>query len=158
MRILDHASCAEPPGAPPARAGRVPRCPVRGLVLVQAVLIASIIAHAFWARRSATFQLVLLALAFAGQSILTWGFEVAGRRAASEVLSELRLDCMERRLPEQPARARRRGGRRDRGTAVQGVNGPRPFSPAYMPQVVHTIVVPVAVLGLVVTIDPISAG
>ena len=131
-----------------------------GLVLVQAVLIARVVAQAFSGASlgDVTFDLVLLALAFAGRSVLTWGFEVAGRRAASTVLSELRLELVERRLRKQPLALDGAEAGEIAATAVQGVEGLEAYFARYLPQVVLAIVVPVAVLGLVVAIDPISAG
>ncbi|HET7854974.1 MAG TPA: hypothetical protein VFL41_00810, partial [Gaiellaceae bacterium] len=74
------------------------------LVLLQAALIARIVAAAFGGASlsDVSSDLLLLALAFSGRSLLAWGFEVAGRRAASTVLSELRLTVVERRLRNQP--------------------------------------------------------
>jgi thiol reductant ABC exporter CydD subunit len=131
-----------------------------GFVLVQAVLIASVVAQAFSGASlgEVTFELVLFALAFAGRSVLTWGFEVAGRRAASTVLSELRLELVERRLRNQPLALDGAEAGEIAATAVQGVEGLEAYFARYLPQVVLAIVVPVAVLGLVVAIDPISAA
>ena len=39
---------------------------------------------------------------FGARGVLAWAFEVAGARAASSVMSELRLDLVERRLRDQP--------------------------------------------------------
>jgi ATP-binding cassette subfamily C protein CydD len=130
------------------------------LVLVQAVLIAGIVANAFSgaALDDVTFELVLLALAFTGRGVLTWGFEVAGRRAASTVLSELRLELVERRLRSQPLALDGAEAGEIAATAVQGVEGLEAYFARYLPQVVLAIVVPVAVLGLAAAIDPISAA
>jgi ATP-binding cassette, subfamily C, bacterial CydD len=130
------------------------------LVLVQAVLIARIVAQAFSGASlgDVSFDLVLLALAFAGRGVLTWGFEVAGRRAASTVLSELRLELMERRLRSQPLALDGAEAGEIAATAVQGVEGLETYFARYLPQVVLAIIVPVAVLGLAVAIDPISAA
>ena len=75
------------------------------LVLVQATLLASIVAKAFEGAslREVAPSLGLLALTFTGRAVLAWGFEIAGRRAASSVLSQLRLALVERRLRDQPA-------------------------------------------------------
>jgi ATP-binding cassette subfamily C protein CydD len=129
------------------------------LVLVQAVLIARIVAQAFSGAGlgDVAFDLVLLALAFAGRGVLTWGFEVAGRRAASTVLSELRLELVERRLRSQPLALDGSQAGEIAATAVQGVEGLEAYFARYLPQVVLAIVVPVAVLGLAIAIDPISA-
>jgi thiol reductant ABC exporter CydD subunit len=130
------------------------------LVLVQAVLIARIVTLAFDGAPlgDVTFDLVLLALAFAGRSVLTWGFEVAGRRAASTVLSELRLELVKRRLRSQPLALDGAETGEIAATAVQGVEGLEAYFARYLPQVVLAIVVPVAVLALAVVIDPISAA
>ena len=130
------------------------------LVLVQAVLIAKIVVSAFSGSSltDVSTELVLLALAFAARGVLTWGFEVAGRRAASTVLSELRLELVETRLRGQPLALDGAEAGEIAATAVQGVDGLEAYFARYLPQVVLAIVVPVAVLGLVLVIDPISAG
>jgi thiol reductant ABC exporter CydD subunit len=130
------------------------------LILVQAVLIAKIVASAFFGASLSgiSTDLLLLALAFAGRSVLTWGFEVAGRRAASTVLSELRLEVVERRLRSQPLSLDGAEAGEITATAVQGVEGLEAYFARYLPQVVLAMVVPVAVLGLAAVIDPISAA
>ena len=130
------------------------------LVLVQAVLIARIVTDAFSGDglNDVAFDLVLLGLAFAGRGVLAWGFEVAGRRAASTVLSELRLELVERRLRNQPLALDGSETGEIAATAVQGVEGLEAYFARYLPQVVLAIVVPVAVLALAVAIDPISAA
>jgi thiol reductant ABC exporter CydD subunit len=131
-----------------------------GLVLLQAVLIARIVAQAFEGASlgDVSFDLALLALAFAGRSLLAWVFEVAGRRAASTVLSELRLALVERRLRDQPAALDGTQAGEIAATAVQGVDGLEAYFARYLPQVVLAVLVPLAVLGLVAAIDPVSAG
>jgi thiol reductant ABC exporter CydD subunit len=130
------------------------------LVLLQAVLIARIVAQAFEGASlgDVSFDLALLALTFAGRSLLAWVFEVAGRRAASTVLSELRLALVERRLRDQPAALDSAQAGEIAATAVQGVDGLETYFARYLPQVVLAVVVPLAVLGLVAGIDPVSAG
>ncbi|HET7855948.1 MAG TPA: thiol reductant ABC exporter subunit CydD, partial [Gaiellaceae bacterium] len=130
------------------------------LVLLQAVLIARIVAAAFGGASlsDVSSDLLLLALAFSARSLLAWGFEVAGRRAASTVLSELRLTVVERRLRNQPIVLDSTEAGEIAATAVQGVDGLEAYFARYLPQVVLALVVPLAVLGLVVAIDPISAA
>ena len=130
------------------------------LVLLQAVLIASIVAQTFSgaALGDVSAELLLLALAFAGRGVFSWGFEVAGRRAASTVLSELRLELVERRLRTQPLALDGAEAGEIAATAVQGVEGLEAYFARYLPQVVLAAIVPVAVLALAVVIDPISAG
>src|SRR3954463_2509536 len=77
------------------------------VVLVQASLLARIVARAFsGAPLSALgLELGLLASTFALRGALAWGMEIAGRRAAWSVLSELRLALVEKRLRAQPTAA-----------------------------------------------------
>src|SRR4051794_30632145 len=119
------------------------------LVLLQATLLATIVARAF---RGASLdevsaELILLVLAFAGRGLLAWGFEVAGRRAAWTVLSELRLALVERRLRAQPAALDGAESAEIVAAAVQGVDGLEAYFGRYLPQVVLACLVPVAVLG-----------
>ena len=129
------------------------------LVLLQATLLATIVARAF---RGASLddvsgELILLVLAFAGRGLLAWGFEVAGRRAAWTVLSELRLALVERRLRAQPAALDGADSAEIAAAAVQGVDGLEAYFGRYLPQVVLACLVPVAVLGWAAWIDFESA-
>ena len=129
------------------------------LVLVQASLLAWIVTHAF---RGATLadvwpEIVALALAFAGRGALTWSFEVAGRRAASTVLSELRLALVERRLRAHPAAVDGVEGGEIAAAAVQGIDALESYFARYLPQVVLACLVPLIVLGWVAWIDVESA-
>src|SRR4029450_9975650 len=76
------------------------------LVLVQATLLASVVAAAFAGASlpEVSSRLVLLGLTFALRALVAWALEVAGRRAASTVLSDLRLALVERRLRDQQIR------------------------------------------------------
>jgi thiol reductant ABC exporter CydD subunit len=130
------------------------------IILVQAALIAKIVAQAFTGASlsDVSFDLLLLALTFAGRSVLAWVLEVAGRRAASTVLSELRLALVETRLRNQPIALDGSEAGEIAATAVQGVDGLEAYFARYLPQVVLAVLVPLAVLALVAAIDPLSAG
>jgi len=130
------------------------------LVLVQATLLARIAAQAFAGAplSDLTDDLVLLAVAFAGRGLLSWGFEVAGRRAALTVLSQLRLALVERRLRDHPLALDRTEAGELAAGAVQGVEALEAYFARYLPQVVLAAVVPIAVLVWVAAIDPVSAG
>jgi ATP-binding cassette, subfamily C, bacterial CydD len=130
------------------------------LVLLQATLLARVVARAFTGAslRDVSRDLVLLALAFAGRGLLAWGFELAGRRAASSVLSELRLALVERRLRHQPLALDGVEAGEVATSGVQGVDGLEAYFARYLPQVVLASVVPLAVLAWVATIDLTSAG
>jgi len=129
------------------------------LLVVQATLIARIVAQAFTGSslRDVAPELVLLTLAFAARGALAWGFEVAGRRAAWTVLSELRLALVERRLRAHPAALDGTEAGEIAAVAVQGVDGLEAYFGKYLPQVVLAAVVPFVVLAWVATIDVGSA-
>jgi ATP-binding cassette, subfamily C, bacterial CydD len=130
------------------------------LVLIQATLLARIVAAAFTGAslHDVSRDLVLLALAFAARGLLAWGFELAGRRAAASVLSELRLAVVERRLRDDPAALDGVEAGEVAASAVHGVEGLEAYFARYLPQFVLAAVVPVAVLVWVAAIDAITAG
>ncbi|MGH3143175.1 MAG: thiol reductant ABC exporter subunit CydD, partial [Gaiellales bacterium] len=74
------------------------------LVLLQASLLARVIARSFEGASldEVSTELVLLAALFGGRAVLAWAFELAGRRAATGVLSQLRLELVEKRLRQEP--------------------------------------------------------
>ena len=129
------------------------------IVLAQATLLARIVARAFdgASLHAVTPELVALVCAFAGRALLAWGFEVAGRRAAATVLSELRLALAERRLRTDPAAL---DGVEAAEVAVASVSGIDPLATyfgRYLPSVVLACLVPIAVLAWVAVIDVTSA-
>ena len=126
---------------------------VAGLfVLAQAIFLARIAARSFDGARleELVMPLALFVGATLGRAAAAWGFEVAGRRAATDVLADLRPDVLD-------------GGGRESSAdvatlAVGGIDALEASFARYVPQVVLALVVPVAVLVLVAVIDPISAG
>jgi thiol reductant ABC exporter CydD subunit len=130
------------------------------LVLVQATLLARIVAAAFEGAslHAVARDLVLLAGAFAGRGMLAWSFELAGRRAAASVLSELRLAVVERRLRDDPGALDGVEAAELTASAVQGVEGLEAYFARYLPQLVLAAVVPLAVLAWVAGIDAVSAA
>jgi thiol reductant ABC exporter CydD subunit len=130
------------------------------LVLVQATLIAHVVARAFHraALSAVAPELVALAFVFAGRGALAWGFEVAGRRAASRVLSDLRLALVEHRLRREPAALDGAESGELAAAAVQGVDDLGAYFGRYLPQLVLSVLVPVAVLAYVASIDVRSAA
>ena len=130
------------------------------LVLAEAVLLARVAARGFEGASldDLTAPLVLLVLAAACRGAVAWGFEVLGRRAAAETLSELRIDLVERRVRDRPAALDGTESAEVATLAVGGVDALESTFARYLPQVVLAIVVPVAVLALVASIDLLSAG
>ena len=130
------------------------------LVLAQAVLLAHVVARAFGGAslEAVATPLALLVAVVVARAGAAWGFEVAGSRAATNVLSQLRLDVVERRLRDRPAALDGARSADLATTAVGGVDALETAFARYLPQLVLALVVPVAVLVLVASIDPVSAG
>jgi ATP-binding cassette, subfamily C, bacterial CydD len=128
-------------------------------VLVQATLLARIVARAFDGAGLGALRLELAALvcAFAARGALAWAMEVAGRRAAGSVLSELRLAVVERRLSSQPSAVDGAEAGEIAAAAVHGVPALEAYFARYLPQVVLASVAPLAVLAWVAVIDLESA-
>ena len=130
------------------------------LVLCQALLIARIVARSFDGESLGRLapSIALLAAVFAARAALAWGFEVAGRRGAATILSQLRLDLVAQRLRTQPAALDGTQSSEVASLAVSGVGALETAFARYLPQLVLACVVPVAVLAVVAALDPISAG
>ena len=130
------------------------------LVLAQAVLLARVAARSFEgaALDQVATPLVLLAAVVAARALAAWGFEVAGRRAAGDVLSQLRLDVVETRLRREPTALDGARSAEVATAAVSGVDALETTFARYLPQLVLAAVVPVAVVVLVASIDLLAAG
>jgi thiol reductant ABC exporter CydD subunit len=128
-------------------------------VLLQAAMLARIVARAFdgvalgrlWP------EFALLVFAFAVRGAFAWGMEIAGRRAAWSVLSELRLALVAKRLRSQPIAADGAGGAEIAAVAVQGADALEGYFARYLPQVVLASVVPFLVIAWVAVVDWESA-
>ncbi|MFN8112215.1 MAG: thiol reductant ABC exporter subunit CydD [Solirubrobacterales bacterium] len=132
------------------------------MVLAQAVLIARIAARGFDGASVSDLapELIALLAAVVIRSGAGWGFEVVGRRAATTVMSALRLELLRARLLDAGASADadRAEAAEIAATAVEGVDALEAMFARYVPQLFLATTVPVAVLVVVVTIDPISAA
>jgi len=128
-------------------------------VLLQASLLALVVAHAFSgvALHRLWGDLGLLALAFALRGACAWGMEIAGRRAAWSVLSELRMALVERRMRAQPIALDGAEGAEIAAVAVQGIEAMEGYFARYLPQVVLASVVPLLVVAWVAVVDLESA-
>ena len=128
-------------------------------VVVQAWLLARFVAGSFDGDGLGTLAggLVLLAAVFALRGALAWGVDVAGRRAATTVLSELRLALAAKRLRAQPAALDGVQAGEVAAVGVQGVEALGTYFARYLPQVVLAVIVPAIVLAAVAVVDPLSA-
>ena len=129
------------------------------LVLLQATLLARVVARSFDGASlgDVSRDLALLALVFAGRGVLAWGFELAGRVASAGVLSQLRLELVERRLHDEPAALDGSASAEVATVAVQGVDALDAYFARFVPQLVLALLVPLAVIAWVVPIDLTSA-
>jgi thiol reductant ABC exporter CydD subunit len=125
------------------------------LVIAQATLLAAVVARAFDGRdvSAVSAALVALALVFAARGALAWAMEIAGRRAASSVLSELRLAVAERRLRAQPVATDGTEAGEIAAAAVDGIGALEGYFARYLPQMVLACLAPVVVLAWVASID-----
>jgi thiol reductant ABC exporter CydD subunit len=125
------------------------------VVLVQASLLARIVARAFSGVPLSALGLEfgLLVSTFVLRGALIWGMEIAGRRAAWSVLSELRLALVERRLRAQPTAADGAESAEIATVAVQGIEGLESYFARYLPQAILASVVPLLVIGWVAFAD-----
>jgi ABC-type transport system involved in cytochrome bd biosynthesis fused ATPase/permease subunit len=130
------------------------------LVLAQAVLFARIAARSFDGATLAAVAtpIALLVAVVAARALATWGFETVGVHAARGVLSQLRLDLVRARLSGQAAAADGAESAEIATAAVAGVDALSGLFGRYLPQLVLAVVVPVAVLILVASLDLVSAG
>ncbi len=130
------------------------------LVLGQAVLLARVAARAF--RGASLDAITPLLLVFVGvtvgRALAAWGFETLGRWGAAGVLTQLRLDLVDGQLQEHPDALGRTETAAITAAAVSGIDALEITFARYVPQVVLAVVVPVAVLALVASIDPLSAA
>ncbi|HET8743160.1 MAG TPA: ABC transporter transmembrane domain-containing protein, partial [Gaiella sp.] len=130
------------------------------LVLAQAVLLARVAARGFGGASLADVTPALFALVgvVVARAATVWGFELAGRRAATDVISQLRLDLADVRLRLRPLALDGAESGEVAAAAVSGVDALEATYARYLPQVVLAVVVPVAVLALVASIDLVAAG
>ncbi len=130
------------------------------LVLAQAVLLADVAARSFEGAslHAVVWPLVLLSAVVCARAAAAWGFEVVGRRGAARILSRLRLNLVECRLVHQPASLDGSESSELATLAVTGIDALEGTFARYLPQVVLAVLVPLAVLALVASVDLTSAG
>ena len=129
------------------------------LVLLQATLLARVIARSFAGASldDVSRDLVLVVSVFAARGLLAWAFELAGRRGAIDVLSQLRLELVERRLRHEPSALDGAESAEVSTVAVQGIEPLEAYFGRFLPQLVLALVVPMAVIAWIVRIDATSA-
>ena len=129
------------------------------LVLVQATSFGWAVSRAFnGAQLSAVaWAIAVFALAFAGRAALAWAFEVAGRRAAASVLSDLRTALVDQRLHRAPAGLDGVEAGEIAAASVGGIDPLAAYFGRYLPQLLLACIAPAAILLWVAAIDVTSA-
>jgi thiol reductant ABC exporter CydD subunit len=135
---------------------------VTGLILAQAALIAHALATA--ARGTGAFAgtgalagtLTLLLAVVAARGAAAYGGEVAALRAAARVKSQLRRRLTAHCLRLGPAWIGGQQPGKIAALATRGLDGLDPYFARYLPQLVLSVLVPVAVLAAVTATDWIS--
>ena len=123
-------------------------------VLLGATMLARIAAKAFHgAPLKLAPSFAWLILAFVLRGLFAWAMEVAGRRAAWNVLSDLRLALAAKRLRTQPTAVDGADGAEITTVSVQGVEALEGYFARYLPQVVLACVVPFLVIAWVAFVD-----
>jgi thiol reductant ABC exporter CydD subunit len=127
-------------------------------VLAQAALVAGVVSDAFDGTpvRELFGPVAILIALVAARGALAAGFESVGRRAATGVMSKLRLTLVERRLRDVPDASDGAEAGEVASAAVQGVDALEAYFARYLPQLVLAALVPVAVLAWTATVDPTS--
>ena len=134
-----------------------------GLLIAQAVIVATLVAMAFDRGRPGAVAPLLAALAVvvAVRAALSGATETIGRSAAARVMSDLRLALVTARLasgaPGQTSDDEVGSGE-IATAAVAGVDALEVYLARYLPQVVLSVTVPVAVLATALLVDPTSAA
>jgi ATP-binding cassette, subfamily C, bacterial CydCD len=132
---------------------------VAGFVVVQAWLIADIVAGAFHRHLSAVALRVpvlgLLAVVVA-RGLLSWGSELAAARASARAKSQLRRALVERAVAVGPGNLEREGTAGVAVLATRGIDDLDPYFSRYLPQLVLAVVVPVVVLVVIAGRDWVS--
>lgn len=133
-----------------------------GLVVAQAVLLATVIARAALAGAGIVAvegDLIALGAVLAARALVSAAFELSGRLGASRVMSELRGRLVSHLLLAAPGQRAHdvRTGELAAG-AVQGVDALESYFAGYLPQLMLASIVPVVALGWAATVDPVAAG
>ena len=134
-------------------------CAVGGLVVVQAVLLADVIAAVFSGVDVASKgrQLLALVAVVVARAVLAWVQERYGERAATDVISDLRQRVLAHAVALGPVLLRsdhRSGVSTLVGVGLENV---RPYLSRYLPQLLLTAVVTPALLLVVAVNDLMSA-
>jgi thiol reductant ABC exporter CydD subunit len=128
-----------------------------GLVLAQAGLLAHVIANATRGAGPLRTSLLALAAVLLGRALMTYGGEAMALRAAAATKSQLRRKLLRRIIALGPQWL----GGRSQGELItlagRGLDALDPYFARYLPQLVLSAIIPVAVLARIAGTDLTSA-
>ncbi|WP_116212897.1 thiol reductant ABC exporter subunit CydD [Streptomyces olivoreticuli] len=131
-----------------------------GLVIAQAMLIAEVVTGAFRHGRTTgdlAAPLALLAAVAVGRAAVGWLTELTAHRASAAVKSELRTRLLTWATALGPDRLEVGRTGELATLATRGIDALDDYFARYLPQLGLAVVVPVAVLARIVTVDWLSA-
>jgi len=130
------------------------------LVVAQAWLLADIVSGAF-ARHEDLHRLrlpiVLLLAAIVGRALVAWGSELAANRPSARAKSELRLALLEKVVALGPEVHEEDSTGATAVLATKGIDALDGYFARYLPQLVLAVIIPLVILGVMVSRDWISA-
>jgi ATP-binding cassette subfamily C protein CydCD len=135
-------------------------CLSAALVVAQAALIARVVTRVFIdgdGPSEVRATLVVLAGVAVARGLVVAGMEASGRLGASRAMSQLRCDLAAHVLRGRPAGLRRERAGELVAAAVQGVDALEAWFARWLPQVVLSVIVPLAILAFVVPRDLAAA-
>ena len=127
------------------------------LVLMQATLLAHVIAHAGRGVAALHASLIALGGVVVVRALTTYGGEVAALRASATVTSQLRRKLCVQLAETGPDRLAGQSSGEIATLMTRGLDALDPYFARYLPQLVLACLVPLAVLGRVAGADLISA-
>jgi thiol reductant ABC exporter CydD subunit len=127
------------------------------LVLGQAVVLADLLSDALRGDVPDGRALVLLSGLLAARAGVAWLAGAVSARCSAEVKSELRMRLLSRSLEQGPAFLTRNRTGEVAALATRGVDALDPWFSRFLPQLVLSAAVPVAVIAVLATVDLLSA-
>ncbi len=127
------------------------------LVLGQAVVLADLLSDALGADAPDPRALAVLGGLLAARAGVAWLAGAVSARCSAEVKSELRMRLLSRSLEQGPTFLTRNRTGEVAALATRGVDALDPWFCRFLPQLVLSAVVPVAVIAVLATVDLLSA-
>jgi ATP-binding cassette, subfamily C, bacterial CydCD len=128
------------------------------LIIVQARLLATVIASTFIDKATPAIGTALAALAAvaAGRALAAWAAQACAHRASANAKSQLRRRLLSHVVRLGPAWQRQRNAAELTALATTGLDALDGYFTGYLPALIGAVVVPLAVLATIAAADPLS--